>query len=113
MEEIAKNLAGVFYIATAEGDQPHVRPFDGAYAEDGKLYIGTASGKDVYKQILANPKVEIFTMEDGQMTRFMAEAYPVADEAENERLYEKIGKEYKAGAATLELKELHGGTIGA
>ena len=32
--EIANALAGVYYLATTEGDQPHVRPFDGAVVVD-------------------------------------------------------------------------------
>lgn len=49
----------VFFLATVEGDQPRVRPF-GAVAEfGGKLYLTTNNGKDVYKQMQANPKVEL------------------------------------------------------
>ena len=41
----------VFYIATVEGNQPRVRPFDVAEIVDGKLYLTTGRKKDVYKQI--------------------------------------------------------------
>ena len=52
----------VFYVATTDGDQPRVRPF-GAIAEiEGKLYICTSNTKDCFKQMIANPKVEISTM---------------------------------------------------
>lgn len=48
-----------FYLATAEGDQARVRPF-GAVAEfEDKLYLCTNNTKHVFKQIAANPKVEI------------------------------------------------------
>lgn len=51
-----------FFIATNDGDQPRVRPF-GAFMEmDGKLYLVTGNPKDVYKQMKANPKVEICGM---------------------------------------------------
>ena len=65
--------AGVFYLATVEGDQPRVRPF-GAVAEfDGKLYIITSNKKDVYNQIAKNPKVEVSAMNDkGQWIRLTA-----------------------------------------
>lgn len=54
--------AKTFYIATVEGDQPRVRPF-GATAEiDGKTYICMNNTKEVFKQIMANPKVEISGM---------------------------------------------------
>lgn len=55
----ALKKCGVFYLATMDGDQPRVRPF-GAVAEmDGKLYICTSNQKDCYKQMTANPKVEL------------------------------------------------------
>ena len=33
--------AGVYYLATAEGDQPRVRPFGTALIFEGRLYIQT------------------------------------------------------------------------
>ena len=53
------NECGVFYIATVDGDQPHVRPFGVAEIYNGKLYIQTGKKKDVFKQMIANPKFEI------------------------------------------------------
>ncbi|RJE48412.1 MULTISPECIES: pyridoxamine 5'-phosphate oxidase family protein [unclassified Dehalobacter] len=64
MKSIAQFLsdAKTFYLATADGDQPHVRPF-GAVAEyDGKTYICTNNQKNVFAQLLKNPKVEISGM---------------------------------------------------
>lgn len=64
MNKIAQFLkdSQTFYLATAENDQPRVRPF-GAVAEwDGKTYICTNNQKKVFQQILANPKVEISGM---------------------------------------------------
>jgi uncharacterized pyridoxamine 5'-phosphate oxidase family protein len=46
-------------VATCEGDQPRVRPFTAKAEFEGKLYIGTNNKKDVYNQMIANPKVEI------------------------------------------------------
>lgn len=59
--EFLKN-AGVYYLATVDGDQPHVRPFGTVNIFDGKLYIQTGKSKDVSKQIEANGKVEISAM---------------------------------------------------
>ena len=66
---------GPFYIATCEGNQPHVRPF-GAVAEfEGKLYIVTANQKKCYNQMLENPKVEICAMgKDGTWIRIEGNA---------------------------------------
>jgi uncharacterized pyridoxamine 5'-phosphate oxidase family protein len=54
--------AKVFYISTVEGDQPRVRPFGVALNIDGKVSICTGAYKNVYRQILANPKIEISAM---------------------------------------------------
>ena len=54
--------AGTYYIATIDGDQPRVRPFGTVLIYEGKLYIQTGKSKDVSKQIMANPKVEICAM---------------------------------------------------
>jgi len=50
---------GTYYLATAEGDQPRVRPFGTINLFEGKLYIQSGKKKDVAKQIKANPKVEL------------------------------------------------------
>ena len=66
--------AGTFYLATVEGDQPHVRPFGAVCEFEGKLYIVTNNTKDVYKQMAANPKIEISGMAGGKWIRLKAEA---------------------------------------
>ena len=65
--------AGTFYLATAEGDQPRVRPF-GAVAEwDGRTYLCTSNKKKVYAQIMADPKVEISGMYGNHWIRLAGE----------------------------------------
>ena len=61
MEQIYTFLkeAGVYYLATMEGDQPRVRPFGTVLIYEGKLCIQTGKAKPVSKQIAENPKVEI------------------------------------------------------
>jgi len=61
MESVCAFLkkCGVYYLATTEGDQPRVRPFGVAEIIDGKLYFLTGKKKDVSKQMLTNPKIEI------------------------------------------------------
>lgn len=105
--KIAEALSGIYYIATSEAGQPHVRPFDGAVEHGGLLYIGTNKAKDVFKQIEKNPKVEIFTMENG-IVRFTAEAFPVEDETENKEIYESLGKDFSDGCVALKLKNMRG-----
>jgi len=75
MERVVKFLkeAGVYYLATVEGDQPRVRPFGTAHEFEGKLYIQTGKVKDVAKQIAKNPKVEISAFKDGAWIRVAGE----------------------------------------
>ena len=61
--------AGTYYLATAEGDQPRVRPFGTALLYDGRLYIQTGKVKNVSRQIAANPKVEICACKGGEWLR--------------------------------------------
>lgn len=65
--------AGVYYLATVEGDQPRVRPFGTAHIFEGKLYIQTGKVKPTSKQIAANPKVEICAFKDGTWLRICGE----------------------------------------
>ena len=65
--------AGVYYLATVEGDQPRVRPFGTANVFEGKLYIQTGKVKPCSKQILENPKVEISAFHNGTWIRIAGE----------------------------------------
>ena len=75
MERVVKYLkdAGVYYLATVEGDQPRVRPFGTAHVFEGKLYIQTGKVKDVSRQLLANPKAEICAFLNGEWIRIAGE----------------------------------------
>lgn len=64
--------AGTYYLATVEGDQPHVRPFGTIDLFEDKLYIQTGKVKPVSKQMQANPKVEISAMVGGEWIRVEA-----------------------------------------
>ena len=65
--------AETYYLATAEGDQPRVRPFGTAHLYEGKLYIQTGKVKDVSKQLMANPKVEICAFKGEEWIRVAGE----------------------------------------
>lgn len=66
--------AGTYYLATVEGNQPRVRPFGTIDLFEDKLYIQTGLSKDVAKQMIANPKLEISAMLGGKWIRVAAEA---------------------------------------
>ena len=61
MKEVQAYLkeCGAFFIATVDGDQPHVRAFGVSEIINDRLYIMTGKVKDVYKQMAANGKFEI------------------------------------------------------
>ena len=65
--------AGVYYLATVEGDQPRVRPFGTAHVFEDKLYIQTGKIKPTSKQLLLNPKAEICAYQDGTWIRVSGE----------------------------------------
>lgn len=71
MEKVYEFLkeAGTYFLATAEGDQPRVRPFGTIHCYEGKLYLQTGKGKKVSKQLSQNPKVELCAMKDGEWLR--------------------------------------------
>ena len=61
MKEVYEFLkkCGVYYLATVDGDQPRVRPFGTVLIFEDKLYIQTGKVKNVSKQMMKNPKIEI------------------------------------------------------
>ena len=75
MERVCKFLkdAGVYYLATVEGDQPRVRPFGTAHIFEGKLYIQTGKIKPTSRQLLENPKAEICAFLNGTWVRIAGE----------------------------------------
>lgn len=54
--------AGAFFLATADGDQPKLRPLGAHHVVDGKLLFGVGEFKNVYKQLAANPRTEIVAL---------------------------------------------------
>lgn len=65
--------AGVYYLATTEGEQPRVRPFGTIDLFENRLYIQTGLKKDVAKQLGKNPKAEICAFMEGKWLRVSAE----------------------------------------
>jgi uncharacterized pyridoxamine 5'-phosphate oxidase family protein len=93
--------AGTYYLATADGDQPHVRPFGTAHIFENKLYIQTGKGKDVYRQMTANGKVEICALYNGEWIRVCGNVIQdERQEAEESMLdaYPELRKMYTTGA---------------
>ena len=69
------NETGTFFLATCDGDQPKVRPLGLHMEMDGKVLFGIGDFKDVYKQLVANPNVEIAACKkDGHWLRYTGKA---------------------------------------
>ena len=77
MNEVTEFLkkCGAYYLATTDGDQPRVRPFGTVHIFDGKLEIQTGKSKNVFREIKANPKVEICAFDGGRWLRLSGELY--------------------------------------
>ena len=78
MEKVCQFLkdAGVYYLATCEGDQPRVRPFGTAHIFENKLYIQTGKKKPVARQLYTDPKAEICAFKDGKWVRVSGKLIP-------------------------------------
>lgn len=84
--------AGVFFLATADGAQPKLRPL-GAFIEmDGKIIFGVGDFKNVYKQLKADPLTEIAACKpDGHWLRYTGKAVFETDEKYANALIEAAG----------------------
>lgn len=61
MKEVQAFLkeCGVFFIATTDGNEPHVRPFGVSEIINDRLYIMTGKVKNVFKEVAMNDRFEI------------------------------------------------------
>ena len=92
MNEVYEFLkaCGTYYLATVDKDgAPRVRPFGTVDCWNGKLTLQTGLKKDVAKQMLAEPRVEICAVAaDGRWLRLSAKAVLVEDVAAAEHMLE-------------------------
>lgn len=58
LEDCAKK-SGAFYLVTVDGEKPACRPVTFHMLVDGKEYFGVGTHKNVFKQIMANPHVQV------------------------------------------------------
>ena len=82
--------AKVFYLTTVDGDKPKCRPFGFSMIEGGKLFFGTGTFKDCYKQIERNPNIEISAMGAGGWLRLYGKAKIVDDEALSQKALDAL-----------------------
>ena len=76
------NKAQTFYFLTTDGDQPQGRPFGFQMLVDGVIYFGCGTFKNVFKQLTANPKVEVLALNGGaEFMRYDGKAKVVKSDA--------------------------------
>lgn len=62
--------AKTFYFLTTDGDQPKSRPFGFHMLVDGRLYFGTGTFKQCFRQLTENPKVEVLAVNGNEFLRY-------------------------------------------
>ncbi len=80
--------AKVFYFLTTDGDQPKGRPFGFHLIDNGKIYFGCGTFKNVFKQLEKNPKVEVLAVNGNEFLRYDGKVKIV----KNNELIEKVRK---------------------
>lgn len=96
-------------LATCEGDQPRVRSMMTFRADDQGLLFITGTQKDMNRQLLANPKVELcyFVPPKGLQLRVTGSFVRVEDDGLKAEVFEKfaflkpMAEQYGYGAFTL------------
>lgn len=85
---------GMFFLATADGVQPKLRPLGAFLEADNKIIFGVGDFKDVYKQMTVNPLVEIVACKtDGHWLRYTGKAVFETDTKYAEQMIKEAGLE--------------------
>jgi uncharacterized pyridoxamine 5'-phosphate oxidase family protein len=77
------------YLATAEGNKPHVRAMGTFRADENGIIFAMQSPKDVYKQLVKNPETELCYYADGIMIRVSGRMQQSTDVALKKEILEK------------------------
>jgi pyridoxamine 5'-phosphate oxidase len=77
------------FVATVEGDKPHVRALGTFRADENGLIFSMQSYKDVYKQILVNPNTELCYYSEGVQIRVVGRFEAVNDLELKKQIVEK------------------------
>ena len=116
MENIQKidaflNKTAVCFFSTVEGERPRTRPIGFHLLRGDKIYFIISNHKDVYRQLLVNPRVEIVACDDQTWMRYFGEAvFETSDSAITAMieavptLREQYGADAKEKLAILHLK---------
>lgn len=115
MQEVYEFLkkCGTYYLATEEDGQPRVRPFGTIDLFDGRLTIQTGKVKEVSRQMLRNPRVELCAFDGERWLRLAATAVEEPRlEAQKHMLdaYPSLQSMYQPGDGNTQIFALEGVT---
>jgi pyridoxamine 5'-phosphate oxidase len=96
LEFITKNPVG--FMATVDGDKPHVRAMGTYRADENGIIFSMQSPKDVYKQLVKNPETEICYWAEGTQIRVSGRMEEIKDIKIKEEIVE-ARPFYKPGVA--------------
>ena len=78
---------GVFFLATTDGNQPKIRTLGAFLEKDDKVIFGVGDFKNVYRQLVNNPLVEVVACKpDGHWLRYTGKALFETDEKYAEQM---------------------------
>lgn len=108
MQEVYEFLkrCHTYYLATIDGDQARVRPFGTIDIFDGRLTIQTSRSKEVSRQMIENPKIEICAFDQTHWLRVAATAVEDPRLEAQEHMLEmhpSLQKTYKAGDGNTQI----------
>ena len=86
--------AGVFFLATVDGVQPKLRPLGAHMEVDGKIIFGVGEFKNVYRQMVQNPLVEIVACKpNGHWLRYTGRVVFESESCYAEQMIKAFGLE--------------------
>ena len=97
----------ITYLGTIEnGDQARVRPMSALTEIDGKLTWCTNNQKELFKEVVENPKVEVCMFGSGKTVRLSGRCVPTKDAAVKAKYLElqpAVAKMYGGQEDTFEV----------
>ena len=87
LDFITKNPTA--YLATVEGNKPHVRAMGTYRADEKGIIFSMQSPKDVYKQLVKNPEIEVCYFANNVQIRVSGRMEQVTDMATKKEILEK------------------------
>lgn len=82
--------AKVFTLSTVDDGRPRARPLGLHMVVDDSIVFGVGDFKDVYRQLIADPEVEITACIGGEWLRLHGRAVPLHDQEISERALDMV-----------------------